>query len=67
MVCKEVQKWLIRNNYVNDGSVSEEDDFFNLELEAKGNGPYFLKVQIDGNSETVECEIDTGSRISAIF
>ncbi|XP_050346174.1 uncharacterized protein LOC126770705 [Nymphalis io] len=45
-------------------SASEDEDFFNIELAAKGNGPYFIKVIIDGH--VLECEIDTGSRISAI-
>ncbi|XP_045775110.1 uncharacterized protein K02A2.6-like [Maniola jurtina] len=66
IMCDEVRNYEsnVRNNCVLDGSVSEEDDFFNLELAAKGNGPYFLKVQID--EHLLECEIDTGSRISAI-
>nr|XP_034836883.1 uncharacterized protein K02A2.6-like [Maniola hyperantus] len=66
IMCDEVHNYgfNVRNNYVQEGSVSEEDDFFKIELAAKGNGPYFLKVQID--EHLLECEIDTGSRISAI-
>ena len=52
-----------RQNYVD---VSSDEEFFNIEVTnaSQGNRPYFINVQVD--SDTLECEIDTGSRISAI-
>ncbi|XP_060810048.1 uncharacterized protein K02A2.6-like [Amyelois transitella] len=52
-----------RQNYVHE--CSEEDDFFNLVVSSyRGNDPYFVKIRV--NSEILQFEIDTGSRISAI-
>lgn len=49
-----------RHNYMSD----ESDEMFNIEVATQGNKPYFVSLQIDGKEVT--CEIDTGSRISAI-
>ncbi|XP_028176931.1 uncharacterized protein K02A2.6-like [Ostrinia furnacalis] len=52
-----------RQNYVSE-DFSEDEDLFNIDLVCKGNKPFFIKVEVDNLS--IECEIDTGSRISAI-
>lgn len=52
-----------RQNYVSE-DISEDEDLFNIDLVCKGNKPFFIKVFMDNTS--IECEIDTGSRISAI-
>lgn len=52
-----------RQNYVSE-DFSEDEDLYNIDLVCKGNKPFFFKVNID--NYLVECEIDTGSRISAI-
>lgn len=63
VMCKNVQKSARgRQNYVSDED--SESDFFNIEVITKGNKPYFINVLVE-NCE-LECEIDTGSRISAI-
>lgn len=41
-----------------------EDEFYNLDIRIQGNKPYFIKVRLD--NVFVDCEIDTGSHISAI-
>lgn len=65
VMCKEVRNSgrYNRQNYVSEND-SGDDDFFNIELTSKGNKPYFVKVNID--SYEIKCEVDTGSRISAI-
>lgn len=52
-----------RQNYVS-GEEDESDELYNIEVAAKGNRPYFVEIGMD--SYKIECEIDTGSRISAI-
>jgi transposase InsO family protein len=52
-----------RQHYVDQPDCSDED-VFNIELASKGNKPYFLRVAIEDHQ--VDCEVDTGSRISAI-
>ncbi|CAH0716736.1 unnamed protein product, partial [Brenthis ino] len=65
VMCDEVRnRPLYRNNYYQDGSSTEEEDIFNIELISKGNKPYLLKLIVD--KHLLEFEIDTGSRISAI-
>ncbi|XP_049881979.1 uncharacterized protein K02A2.6-like [Pectinophora gossypiella] len=60
-MCKRVRDRGGRQNYVSEES---EDDMFNIKVAAQGNKPYFIKLSID--RVMIECEIDTGSRISAI-
>lgn len=52
-----------RQNYVSEDH-SEDEEMFNINLSSKGNKPFFINVNID--NYMIECEIDTGSRISAI-
>lgn len=55
----------IRQNYLSDEDDSDNsDNMFKIVLGGKDNKPYFINVIID-NFE-IKCEIDTGSRISAI-
>jgi hypothetical protein len=65
VMCKKVRTSVQsgRQNYVGDEH-SEDEDLFSIDLVSKGNKPYFIHVNID--DYTVECEVDTGSRISAI-
>lgn len=48
--------------------VSEEESdggmFITIEVAARGNKPYYIKLTID--IINIKCEVDTGSRISAI-
>ncbi|XP_022825572.1 uncharacterized protein K02A2.6-like [Spodoptera litura] len=62
VMCKFVKNSETQQNYIS----GEEDcgDIFNIVGRRKDNKPYFINVIID-NFET-KCEIDTGSRISAI-
>ncbi|CAB3244064.1 unnamed protein product [Arctia plantaginis] len=63
VMCREVQaNRSDRQNYVS--GYAEDEDLFNIELASKGNKPFFIKVNID--DYMIECEVDTGSRISAI-
>ncbi|XP_053600427.1 uncharacterized protein K02A2.6-like [Plodia interpunctella] len=65
VMCKQVHEYRSRvsgYNYVSDDGGS--DGMFDIEVATQGNKPYFINVMIDGNN--IECEIDTGSRISAI-
>ncbi|XP_013191481.2 uncharacterized protein K02A2.6 [Amyelois transitella] len=68
VMCKQVRygnQPFGRQNFVCEPEeISDDEDIFNIELMAKGTKPFFIKVHIDGYP--VECEIDTGSRISAI-
>ncbi|XP_053618601.1 uncharacterized protein K02A2.6-like [Plodia interpunctella] len=58
-----LQRSEFRQNFVEE--CSEEDAFFNLVVSSsQGNDPYFINIKV--NSEILKCEIDTGSRISAI-
>lgn len=50
-----------RQNYLSDES---EEDMFQVLVSEQGNKPYFVSVSIDGLE--IKCEIDTGSRVSAI-
>lgn len=52
-----------RQNFVSDDD-TEDEDLFSIELASKGNKPYFINVNID--SYIIKCEVDTGSRITAI-
>lgn len=61
-MCKRVRGSGGRHNYVSEES--EDDGMFNIEVAAQGNKPYFINLAVDNN--VIECEIDTGSRISAI-
>ncbi|CAH0715279.1 unnamed protein product, partial [Brenthis ino] len=64
VMCKEVRNRSYgRHKYVSETDKSE-DEFFNIQLAAKGNKPYLVIVKMDGRP--IECEIDTGSRISAL-
>ncbi|CAH0721443.1 unnamed protein product, partial [Brenthis ino] len=64
VMCKEVRNRSYgRHKYVSETDKSE-DEFFNIQLAAKGNKPYLVIVKMDGRP--IECEIDTGSRISAV-
>ncbi|CAK1602122.1 unnamed protein product [Parnassius mnemosyne] len=53
-----------RPNLVNQVDTEEDEDFYNIKLSAKGTTPYFIIINVDGHR--LECEVDTGSRISAI-
>ncbi|XP_061716634.1 uncharacterized protein K02A2.6-like [Cydia pomonella] len=50
-----------RQNYMDEES---DEDLFNIQVSPQGNKPYFITLNVDG--QDVVCEIDTGSRISAI-
>ncbi|KAJ0172395.1 hypothetical protein K1T71_001098 [Dendrolimus kikuchii] len=66
VMCKKVKKSgerdNRRHNYVS--GEDDSDDLYNIVVTADGSRPYFVKLIIDSNQ--IECEIDTGSRISAI-
>lgn len=49
------------HNYVSD---DDSGEIFTMDIQGNNNKPYFIKVCVDG--QLIECEIDTGSRISAI-
>ncbi|XP_026742884.1 uncharacterized protein K02A2.6-like [Trichoplusia ni] len=51
-----------RHNYLS--GEDDSDDLYKIVVGGKDNRPYFLNIMID-NLE-IKCEIDTGSRISAI-
>lgn len=62
VMCKRVSAGAGRQNYLSDDS---DDGMFNIEAVAQGNNkPFFIDVTID--DKIVKCEVDTGSRISAI-
>ncbi|XP_047519225.1 uncharacterized protein K02A2.6-like [Pieris napi] len=61
VMCKQVRGSDSRQNFVSDES---DVELYNLKLSSQGNEPYFIKVFIDSN--LIRCEVDTGSRISAI-
>lgn len=50
-----------RQNYVSD---DESEEFFNIQVDGTGDRPYMIMVIVDRQS--VEFEVDTGSRISTI-
>jgi hypothetical protein len=60
-MCKQVRSDGVRHNFVSEES---DDGMFNIAVAARGNKPYYIKLLIDGIS--IDCEVDTGSRISAI-
>ncbi|KAG6451692.1 hypothetical protein O3G_MSEX007288 [Manduca sexta] len=61
VMCKKGKKSDVEHNYVSEES---GDDMFSIALTTQGNKPYTIKLFIDKNN--IECEVDTGSRISAI-
>lgn len=61
VMCKRVRGSGGRQNYVSDES---DDGMFNIQVTAEGNRPYFVKLTVD--DVMIECEMDTGSKISAI-
>ncbi|CAK1595308.1 unnamed protein product [Parnassius mnemosyne] len=66
VMCKEVRDGRQSSgpqHYVSDVS-SEGEDFFNIQLNAKGNESYKLTLKVDG--QPLVFEVDTGSRISTI-
>lgn len=63
VMCKKVNKGFnVRQNYVSESE--SELDFFNIDVATQGNKPYIIKVLVD--NQELACELDTGSRISAI-
>ena len=62
VMCKQARGKGARQNYVSEEE--SDDGMFNIEVAARGNKPYFIKLTIDNIN--IKCEVDTGSRISAI-
>ncbi|KOB65351.1 Uncharacterized protein OBRU01_22859, partial [Operophtera brumata] len=61
VMCKTRRDGGARQNYVSD---DEGEDFFNIQVDGTGDRPYVIMVLVD--QESVEFEVDTGSRISTI-
>jgi hypothetical protein len=61
-VCKQARGGGGRHHFVT--YQSDDDGMFNIDVAVRGNKPYYVTVLIDKHS--IDCEIDTGSRISAI-
>lgn len=55
-----------RHNFLSVQEEYDESDggIYQISVAAKGNKPYFITLKMD--NELIDCEIDTGSRISAI-